>query len=281
MQRQSADFSRLPLIIESILKELDELKEDKAEWCSGVSSQVEELENDHGITITRGRSVRSFVGGDYVGSLTDFREKVVLPYIDALLHNIRNRFSGEAVDLLVSSSVFNPASILAEEAALSDYGKKEGRVLAQFYGNEATVVYDGVTFSSPPLIDKDEIDVEWRLFKRAFIHEARLARDENKTAKAPSLQDVKARMEASGAYTEIFPEIFKLLNIILVLPVGTASVERSFSSMKQIKTRLRNRLTNDNLAHLMRIAIEGPELSSVNFDEVFEVFKEKNRRIKS
>ena len=30
-----------------------------------------------------------------------------------------------------------------------------------------------------------------------------------------------------------------------------------------------------NLAHLMRIAIEGPELSSINFEEVFEVFKEK------
>ena len=112
-----------------------------------------------------------------------------------------------------------------------------------------------------------------------MIHESRLVWEENKTTKAPSLQDVKARMAASGAYTGIFPEIFKLLNIILVLPVGTASVERSFSSMKQIKTRLRNRLNNANLAHLMRIAIEGPELSSVNFDEVLEVFKENNRRI--
>ena len=67
--------------------------------------------------------------------------------------------------------------------------------------------------------------------------------------------------------------MFKLLNIILVLPVGTASVERFFSHIKQIKTRL----LND--ANLMRIAIEGPELSSVNFDEVLEVFQEKNRQI--
>ena len=86
-------------------------------------------------------------------------------------------------------------------------------------------------------------------------------------------------MEASGAYSRIFPEIFKLLNILLVLPVGTATVERSFSHMKQIKMRLRNRLNDANLSHLMRIAIEGPELSSINFDEVLEVFKEKNRRI--
>ena len=64
------------MVLESILKELEELKEDKAEWCSGVSTQVDKLESDHGITITRGRSARSFVGGVSVGSLTDFRDKV-------------------------------------------------------------------------------------------------------------------------------------------------------------------------------------------------------------
>ena len=30
-------------------------------------------------------------------------------------------------------------------------------------------------------------------------------------------------------------------------------------------------------AYLMRIAIEGPGLSAVNFDEVLDIFKQKNR----
>lgn len=213
------------------------------------------------------------------GYLIDFRDKVALPYIDTLLDNIRNQFFGEAVNLLVSSSVFNPASLPSDDAALPNYGEKELGVLAEFYGSEATVIYEGVTFSSPPLIDKEEILMEWHLFKRALVQECRLLKEEKKTAKEPSLQDVKARREASGAYSGLFPEMFKLLNIILVLPVGTASVERSFSQMKQIKTRLRNRFNDANLPRLMRIAIEGPELSAVNFKEVLEVFKEKNRRI--
>ena len=49
-----------------------------------------------------------------------------------------------------------------------------------------------------------------------------------KSTKSPSLQDVMVEMEISGAYKEIFPEMFKLLDILLLLPVGTASVERSF-----------------------------------------------------
>ena len=112
-----------------------------------------------------------------------------------------------------------------------------------------------------------------------MLQESRLVKKENKSDKEPSLQEVKVHMEKSGAYTGIFPDMFKLLNIILVLPVGTASVERSFSQMKQIKTRLRNRLNAVNLARLMRIAVEGPELSSVNFDDILEVFKQKNHRI--
>ena len=60
----------------------------------------------------------------------------------------------------------------------------------------------------------------------------------------------------------------------------TATVERPFSQMKFVKTRLRNRLSDINLARLMRIVIEGPELTSVNLMKFWMyVYKEQNRRI--
>ena len=69
------------------------------------------------------------------------------------------------------------------------------------------------------------------------------------------------------------------MNILLTLPIGTASVERSFSQMKMIKTRQRNRLTDVTLAQLMRTAIEGSDHTQVNFEEILEVFKQNNCRI--
>ncbi len=63
-------------------------------------------------------------------------------------------------------------------------------------------------------------------------------------------------MECSGAYTELFPTVLKLLNIILFLPVGTATAERSFSQMKLIKNHLRSRISDINLGRLLCIAIE-------------------------
>ena len=35
------------------------------------------------------------------------------------------------------------------------------------------------------------------------------------------IQEIKAIMESSNAYTDIFPAIFRLMDIILTLPVGT------------------------------------------------------------
>ena len=80
-------------------------------------------------------------------------------------------------------------------------------------------------------------------------------------------------MQSSEAYAGIFPETYCLINIMLTLPVGTATVERSFS---QTKIRLRNRLSDLNLTRLMRIAIEGPQLNLVNFNEILDIFKEQS-----
>ena len=66
-------------------------------------------------------------------------------------------------------------------------------------------------------------------------------------------------LATNSMLVEMFPHLSDLAKVSLSIPVGTASVERSFSRMKMIKTRLRNRLREQNLAHLMRIAIETPE----------------------
>ena len=47
----------------------------------------------------------------------------------------------------------------------------------------------------------------------------------------------------------------------------------------QVKTRLRSRISDSNLAKFTRIAIEVPDLTTVDFNEIIDVFKEKNHRI--
>ena len=94
---------------------------------------------------------------------------------------------------------------------------------------------------------------------------------------SPSMQEILDELNKSHTYGGIFPETWKLLN--MALPVGTAAVERSFNQMKLIKTRLCSCLSDSNLEHLMKISIEGPPLTDVDFNAILDIFKQKNRRI--
>ena len=92
--------------------------------------------------------------------------------MDALLTDMKSHFSDMAVKLLVSSSIFNPALLPSEEEeGFFQYGKEDIKTLAQFYGSEATVSYDGETYTSHPLHDKDDLMREWQVFKRALKQE--------------------------------------------------------------------------------------------------------------
>ena len=76
----------------------------------------------------------------------------------------------------------------------------------------------------------------------------------------------------------MFPNLNTLASICLTIPIGTASVERSFSQMKMIKTRLRSRLGEKSLSHLMKI--ESPEkLSDSDVGNIVDIWYRKSRRI--
>ena len=96
---------------------------------------------------------------------------------------------------------------------------------------------------------------------------------------SPNTQEILDELNKSHTYGGIFPVTWKLLNIRMALPVGTAKVEHSFSQMKLIKTGLRSRLSDSNLEHLMKISIEVLPLIDVDFNAILNIFKQKNRRI--
>ena len=76
-------------------------------------------------------------------------------------------------------------------------------------------------------------------------------------------------LASNSMLTTMFPNLHKLASISLTLPVAIASVERSFSQMKLIKTWLRNSLSESSVSHLMKIAIESPDtLTDSNLEVV-------------
>ena len=79
------------------------------------------------------------------------------------------------------------------------------------------------------------------MFKRAVFQEKKVMMGKTTTS-PPSLPDIKDTMETS--YACKCPETFRMMNIFLALPIGTASVEQSFSHLKMIKTWLCSHLSD-------------------------------------
>ena len=158
-------------------------------------------------------------------------------------------------------TVFDFKHLPDDESKLSDYGTEKIKVLSAWYGSVQDMQFDGKEGSSEPDIDSEDTESEWKLFRR-------LMHLQNKKS---SLQQVLSALLSSTTIATSFPNLAKLAAILIVLLVTTATVERTFSSMKLIKTWLRNRMGESRLEQTMRICIEGPDrLSTETLEEVID-----------
>jgi len=78
---------------------------------------------------------------------------------------------------------------------------------------------------------------------------------------------------------KIFPNLYKLLQVALTIPVSSASCERSFSVMRRIKTWLRNSMSNDRFSNLSLLHIERDLANNITSEEVLNIFAQKSRRL--
>ena len=82
-----------------------------------------------------------------------------------------------------------------------------------------------------------------------------------------------ARMMVQTKKHLSYPLLYRLLKLALVLPVATATVERCFSTMKLVKSYLRNRIGDDYLNDCLISAIEKEALAKVTNDDVIDRFQ--------
>ncbi len=203
-----------------------------------------------------------------------FRRRVYIPYFEALIANASDRFADSDL-ILGCASIFNPQNLPNDLAELRTYGNDQQGLqrMLNFYGQEVTISLEGVDYTEGPVVNVEDATAEWVTFRRLLT-----------AHRGETMQEMFMDVYPSRINQAMFPNILKLVAIYMVMPFATATVERSFSDMKTIKTRLRNALSESTLDELMRIAIEGPAtLSEEDLDEILQVWQqqaEHSRRIK-
>lgn len=106
-----------------------------------------------------------------------------------------------------------------------------------------------VQIASTLNVPQDDLLTEWRIIKRM--------------PSALHLQDSMVEFATSTEKKAMFPVFSRTLRQLLLLPIGTAGVERSFSTMHRILRSERCRLLSSHVCQLMQISIEGCQIPDV------------------
>ena len=188
-------------------------------------------------------------------------------FITDLKNNIVCRFTSQDVS---SFSIFDPEKMPALDTTdLSCYGEDCIGTILKHYGKDLTAESVLAEESVEPALVSSDITSEWKTYCRYIAQQPK--------------EDMRAQLKelpTNSMLIAMFPDLSVIANICLSIPVRTASVESSFSQMKMIKTRLRNRLGEMSLSLLMKIAIESPQkMSDRDLEEVIDVWNRKPRRI--
>ena len=175
---------------------------------------------------------------------------IFLGIINSTIDEINNRFSDETLKPLLSI-----AHILQQD----DIEKNREHI---------QVVRDLNFYNH--LVDFERLEIEldsWKVFRTLC-----------KINDQDDISEIAKIFYQEKAYKD-YPQLYALFKIYLAIPVTSVVSERSFSTLKRIKSYLRNSIGQERLSSLAILSIEKELTISIDIDQIIDKFASKNRRL--
>ena len=176
-----------------------------------------------------------------LSSSEQYKRELYFPVLDAILTELSRRFDSKNVEIMCGIQACNPTSndFLSVPMLIS---------FAELYGFDTAV-----------------LEMEATLAKL--------------TLQPKNLEHTSEVLLALFPLKDAFPQLTKSVRIALTIAVSTAQCERSFSSLKRIKTYLRSTMGEDRLANLAVLSVEREISKKLCLDDVVTNFSKEDRRI--
>lgn len=170
--------------------------------------------------------------------------EIFVPVIDAALLQLNIRFSQDSLSVIRGIEAFVPSStqflnIITVQAFAKHYQANEEDLLLEFKQME-------------------------RMLQRM-----------KSVGKYPQFTPGQELLEFTHfveGYSDAFYELCRLTKIACTIPITTASAERSFSTLKRIKTYLRTRMIDERLTHLAVLSIHSRRAQNLDLERVVDMF---------
>ena len=256
-QKEDLDVSIIRTCISTTLKEIGKVKEGNGFYTKKLTETLKQDESgdwylgEHKISVSEAAKAQAIKSRD--------------AFIDNLTEQITARFPQESQDLVDAFSILSlrGVSFMTSEE-LSNYGNVQLLKLLNHFGQERSNER-GVIF--PAVVNPTQAKVEWSLLKDVVKEQ------HYPTEKLSTLWSCIVKFHA-----DTFPNLLKLAELAVILPLQTADVERGFSAQNLTKTAHRNRMEAETLDNLMTISVEGPSVESYDFNKAVLLWRGKKER---
>jgi len=175
-----------------------------------------------------------------------FKVSLFIPFLDSFISQLNDRFINHKEIIQGFQMLFPIEPLTKQQAKLIEN-------LVEFYAND--------------LEDSLTVLAEVKIWHHQVF----------KLRLETNLKMVTAIEVISNCNNALYPNIYKLLTILLTLPVTSCEAERSFSTLKRIKTYLRNSTADNRLNGLAALNIHRE--IKVDIDAVIKQLANKKRRL--
>ncbi|XP_022679069.1 uncharacterized protein LOC101754922 isoform X1 [Setaria italica] len=219
----------------------DNLFDDARQFCDVNGIPIPNMAEEISV---RGRSRRD---GFTITNLHHYRVGIFYVVLDKICAKMDHRFSEVTTELLMCFSCLDPKS------SFSSFDVNKLARLAEIYDED---------FSNH---DRGVITGQLETY---ILHVRRHAAFAN----CKDIASLSQKMVETEKHL-LFPLVYKLIELALLVPVSTATVERAFSAMKTIKSKSRNKIADDWFNNLMVCYIERELFNSLDEATILRWFQ--------
>lgn len=231
--------------VQNVIDALSNLRENSDSSFKAIYDKSNQILNDIGGEVTMPRCVKKQKNRDNTQSQSPeeyYKYTIYNPFLDHVIVHLSERFIKHK-QIITNLEKVIPSHINVNTLNLSN---------------------DFITFYESLLPDATVINEEFSMWKLKWL--------KYDVEKKPS-NAIDSLLECDARF---FPNIRKLLEILATLPVSTATAERTFSTLRRLKTYLRNTTGEDRLTGLALLSIQ--KEIEVDPNEVVRRFSLTSRR---
>lgn len=241
-------FSSTKLLIQNLRNEgWDGLLSDVKSFCEKVSIPLPNMSDRY-----VGRNGRARHQQDHFTVEHHYKIDIFLAVIDTQLQELNNKFNEKTMELLVLSAALDPKEMRISMRIDDIY-----KLVQKFY-------------------PQDFAEYEMAQLKMQFEHFSH----ERQHPMFESLSTISDLCEwlVKTRKADVYPLVYRVVTLILTLPVSTATTERSFSAMSLVKNRLRNKMEDEYLSDCLILYIEKDIARSISLDAIIDDFRDLKKR---